>query len=159
MNLNKQTKKQSGFTIIEVMIVLAVAGLIMAIVFLAIPALQRSNRNTQRKNDATRLAGLIAEYASNNNGKLPTNLTTDINSPTWSFFTTVSRVDITAAAATAPAASTEPNSDTMQAVLGGKCTATTNNTTTATSLVGKGSARQVAVWYGMEPQGSTCISQ
>jgi type II secretory pathway pseudopilin PulG len=56
------------------MIVLAIAGLIMAIVFLAIPALQRNNRNTQRKNDITRLAGQINDYISNNNGKLPTSL-------------------------------------------------------------------------------------
>lgn len=39
----KRTVKNSprGFTIVEVMIVLAIAGLIMLIVFLAIPALQR----------------------------------------------------------------------------------------------------------------------
>ena len=55
-------RKAAGFTIIEVMIVLAIAGIIMAIVFLAIPAIQRSNRNTQRRSDATRLGGLAVSY-------------------------------------------------------------------------------------------------
>ena len=47
-----KTKREEGFTIIEVLIVLAIAGLILLIVFLAIPALQRNSRNTQRKNDS-----------------------------------------------------------------------------------------------------------
>lgn len=70
--LSKLKKNNSsGFTIIEVMIVLAIAGLILLIVFLAIPALQRNGRNTQRKNDAANLAGGVATYLSNNNGTLP----------------------------------------------------------------------------------------
>ncbi|HPW47952.1 MAG TPA: prepilin-type N-terminal cleavage/methylation domain-containing protein, partial [Candidatus Saccharibacteria bacterium] len=35
-------KDQKGFTIIEVLIVLAIAALILLIVFLAVPALQRN---------------------------------------------------------------------------------------------------------------------
>jgi prepilin-type N-terminal cleavage/methylation domain-containing protein len=42
-------RKQSGFTIIELMIVLTIAGLIMLLVFLAVPALQRNSRNYGRK--------------------------------------------------------------------------------------------------------------
>jgi prepilin-type N-terminal cleavage/methylation domain-containing protein len=40
-NIYKQ-KRQQGFTIIEVLIVLAIAALILLIVFLAVPALQRN---------------------------------------------------------------------------------------------------------------------
>lgn len=61
----------SGFTIIEVMIVLAIAGLILLIVFLAVPALQRSSRNTQRKNDSAAISGAIANFIDNNAGSLP----------------------------------------------------------------------------------------
>src|SRR6202012_43961 len=61
----------TGFTIIEVLIVLAIAGLILMIVFLAVPALQRNSRNTQRKNDVQALLGAISEYEDNNNGSLP----------------------------------------------------------------------------------------
>ena len=63
--------KQQGFTIIEVMIVLAIAALIMLIVFLAVPALQRSSRNTAVKEDASRLATAVSSFVSNNNGTLP----------------------------------------------------------------------------------------
>ena len=70
-NAYKQ-KRGQGFTIIEVMIVLAIAGLILAIIFLAVPALQRNTRNNSRKNDATHLAGLVSEYAGNHAGVLPT---------------------------------------------------------------------------------------
>ncbi|MEK9196120.1 MAG: type II secretion system protein [Patescibacteria group bacterium] len=61
-------KKQKGFTIIEVLIVLAIAGLIILIVFLAVPALQRNSRNTQRKNDASAVLGATQEDVNNNNG-------------------------------------------------------------------------------------------
>ncbi|CAM6000314.1 unnamed protein product [Sphagnum balticum] len=53
------------------MIVLAIAGLILLIVFLAVPALQRTARNTSRKNDAANIASSISTFESNNNGNLP----------------------------------------------------------------------------------------
>jgi prepilin-type N-terminal cleavage/methylation domain-containing protein len=49
--LNKQ-----GFTIIEILIVLAIAGLIMMFVFLAVPTLERNTRNAERKHDASLIA-------------------------------------------------------------------------------------------------------
>lgn len=63
----KQFKSSSGFTIIEVMIVLAVAAMIMLIVFLAVPALQRNARNTQRTSDSSKVAGAVNECLSNHN--------------------------------------------------------------------------------------------
>src|SRR3982751_3532461 len=66
-NLYKQ-KRQQGFTIIEVMIVLAIAAVILLIVLLAVPALQRNSRNTQRNNDAATLAAAVNTCLSNNNG-------------------------------------------------------------------------------------------
>lgn len=60
-----------GFTIIEVLIVLAIAGLILLVVFLAVPSLQRNSRNTQRKADVSSALGAVTEYVSNNGGKLP----------------------------------------------------------------------------------------
>jgi len=68
---NERTAGQKGFTIIEVLIVLAIAGLILLIVFLAVPALQRNARNTAIKNDAASLAGGFAEYSANNDGASP----------------------------------------------------------------------------------------
>lgn len=81
--LNKIGKKlghkDGGFTIIEVMIVLAVAGLIMAIVLVAIPQLQRNTRNSARRDIMGRIKTEIDSYAGNNNGKIPQS-STDLSS-------------------------------------------------------------------------------
>lgn len=69
---NKNTK---GFTIIEVVLVLAIAGLIFLVVFLALPALQRGQRDTQRKQDLGRFMSQLTAYQSNNQGQLPTSWT------------------------------------------------------------------------------------
>jgi prepilin-type N-terminal cleavage/methylation domain-containing protein len=70
--MNVQLKnKQKGFTIIEVVLVLAIAGLIFLMVFIALPALQRNQRDTQRKNDLSRAQTAINNYQSNNRGALP----------------------------------------------------------------------------------------
>ena len=64
-------KKTKGFTIIEVVLVLAIAGLIFLVVFLALPQLQRSQRDSTRKSQVGRLVAGLQQYASNNNGSLP----------------------------------------------------------------------------------------
>jgi prepilin-type N-terminal cleavage/methylation domain-containing protein len=64
-------QKEKGFTIIEVVLVLAIAGLIFMMVFIALPALQRSQRDTQRKNDLSRVHTAITNYSSSNKGNLP----------------------------------------------------------------------------------------
>lgn len=64
-------KSKPGFTIIEVVLVLAIAGLIFLMVFIALPALQRNQRDTQRKNDMGNLITAIQRYQSNNRGKIP----------------------------------------------------------------------------------------
>lgn len=64
-------KQQKGFTIIEVVLVLAIAALIFLMIFIALPALQRGQRDTARKNDANAMASALGTYRSNTNGKLP----------------------------------------------------------------------------------------
>lgn len=63
-------KSKKGFTIIEVVLVLAIAGLIFLMVFIALPALQRSQRDTQRRNDYSMLSTAVTSYISNNGGKV-----------------------------------------------------------------------------------------
>ncbi|MBR3386412.1 type II secretion system protein [Candidatus Saccharibacteria bacterium] len=70
MAKNKLNTKE-GFTIIEVVLVLAVGGLIMMMVFLALPALQRSQRDTQRRDQLAGLVTQITQYQANNRNKLP----------------------------------------------------------------------------------------
>jgi prepilin-type N-terminal cleavage/methylation domain-containing protein len=77
-NVYKQ-KREQGFTIIEVLIVLAIAALIFLIVFLAVPALNRSSHNNAIKHDAANVLSAIQTFESNNNGQLPT---TVANCPT-----------------------------------------------------------------------------
>ena len=66
-----QANERGGFTIIEVVLVLAIAGLIFLMVFIALPTLQRSQRDTQRRNDLARISTQISQYQTNNNGRLP----------------------------------------------------------------------------------------
>ena len=72
---NQGMKKHNlyrGFTIIEVVLVLAIAGLIFLMVFLALPALQRSQRDTQRKRDVAVIRAAVENYRSNNKGSIKT---------------------------------------------------------------------------------------
>jgi prepilin-type N-terminal cleavage/methylation domain-containing protein len=46
---NKNLKFKQGFTIIEVVLVLAIAGLIFLAIFITLPALQRAQRDQARK--------------------------------------------------------------------------------------------------------------
>lgn len=62
-------KSQKGFTIIEVALVLAIGALIFLVVFLATPALQRSQRNDARKRDTASVATAVAAYISDNPNK------------------------------------------------------------------------------------------
>lgn len=59
-------KSQKGFTIIEVALVLAVGALIFLVVFLAVPALQRNQRNDARKRDQSQIVEAITSYIANN---------------------------------------------------------------------------------------------
>lgn len=136
----QQKKNNKGFTIIEVLIVLAIAGLIMLVVFLAVPALQRNSRNTQRKNDVQLILGGINEYASNNNGANPTTLAAAQQGVKTSFYQTA---DITFATNNTAIAS--PNTGGLYLNIGAKCNATNDN------VGGTGAnSRSVAIVYSVE---------
>lgn len=72
--MNTKLKSQKGFTIIEVLIVLAIAGLIMLVVFMAVPALQRNQRNSGRRTDASRIASAANDHVTNSGGKVPASI-------------------------------------------------------------------------------------
>ena len=70
IKINKnQNSTKKGFTIIEVVLVLAIAGLIFLMVFLALPALQRSQRDTQRKQDVAMVVTALHNWKANNQGR------------------------------------------------------------------------------------------
>ena len=67
----KKRDFKKGFTIIEVVLVLAVAGLIFIMVFVALPALQRSQRDNARRDDLMNFVSQVKKYQTNNRGALP----------------------------------------------------------------------------------------
>jgi prepilin-type N-terminal cleavage/methylation domain-containing protein len=70
--MNAANKTLKGFTIIEVVLVLAIAGLIFLMVFVALPALQAGQRDTARKSDASTVLSAVNTFASGNRGAFPT---------------------------------------------------------------------------------------
>ena len=155
--MSKLTRKEKGFTIIEVMIVLAIAAVILLAVFLAVPALQRSSRNQQRKTDAANLLAGINEYASNQNGTLPAVLclsgnTVSVAGGTCAAQTNATTVNVSGqftsfTIAPYAASSTAPN--VMKIFTGASC----NGNALAT-----GSGRSVAAFYQIEPATDQCQS-
>jgi prepilin-type N-terminal cleavage/methylation domain-containing protein len=156
LNKTKQQKSDRGFTIIEVMIVLAIAGLILLIVFLAVPALQRNSRNTQRKNDVSALIGAVNEYTSNNSGALPTTSAQVLALSKPGYYTSgpgagAGQVDLQTGA---------------QAALGGtagddRVVIVTQAQCAAGGATAAGNARQVSIEYEIETAGAwtpTCQS-
>lgn len=69
-----------GFTIIEVVLVLAVAALIIAGVFAALPALQNSQKDNSEKASVNAILAKLVEYYGNNNSTWPATCTTSCNS-------------------------------------------------------------------------------
>jgi len=68
----KQIKESAkGFTIIEVVLVLAIAGLIFLMVFIALPALQRGQRDAQRREDLSRINTQLQNFSSASRGSIP----------------------------------------------------------------------------------------
>ena len=70
--MSKQELKQKGFTIIEVVLVLAIAALIFLMVFIALPALQRNQRDTARKQELQKVVAAVTTWQSNHKGASPT---------------------------------------------------------------------------------------
>ncbi|MGD8374054.1 MAG: type II secretion system protein [Candidatus Woesebacteria bacterium] len=150
-----QKTHDGGFTIIEVVLVLAIAALIFLIVFLALPALQRSQRDTARKNDVSRFISQLTNYQSNNQGAIPANtgwagfvssyMTVGGQSfadPQTGSYT----LNVLASTATAPTSTI----GTVNIYPGGVCDSDLTNGVTA------GSARQVAIVMPVEQGGFYC---
>ena len=65
-------RKQNGFTIIEVSLVLGIAGLIFLMAFVALPALWGTARDSERRDDVLTFTQKLKDFQTNNNrGALP----------------------------------------------------------------------------------------
>ncbi len=75
----------AGFTIVEVIIVMAIAGLILLIVLNVIPALERSSRNNQRKQDAAFILDTVSHSELSNSGNFPVECGSGQDGPSGGF--------------------------------------------------------------------------
>ena len=153
--MTNQQKK--GFTIIEVVLVLAIAGLIFLMVFIALPALQRGQRDGQRRDDMSRFMSQINSYATNNRGNVPPATTAGINTANTGFLDSYMK--------RANGEFKDPqtgNNYTVSFGVGG--TATTSNIVYATSAkcngenieANAGATRSVAIKIQLEGSGFFC---
>lgn len=157
--MNVQKNNEKGFTIIEVVLVLAIAALIFLMVFIALPALQRSQRDTQRKNDLGRVQTALQSFQSNNRNKLPAFISGSGTLTSAQFIDQYLKVggdtfDDPDGTAYTIAAGTVPSSFTTGAIRftkGAVCDGEALNTT------GQG-ASKVAFQYKLEGGGIACVN-
>ena len=150
MHTKLQHRKESGFTIIEVLIVLAIAGLILLVVFLAVPALQRNSRNTTIKNDAQNVLGGVSEYRGAKDGANPASI--DVATPgvvkyrdASAEITSIKIQGSTKVTAITAVPSSPPAVSELQVYLGQKC---------ASDTTVSANTRSVAVFYSIETSGN-----
>lgn len=77
MTLNR---KQQGFTIVELLIVIVVIGILAALVITTFTGIQQKGRNTERTTDIKALHGQVEAYFAQN-GYYPT--LANLNDTTW----------------------------------------------------------------------------
>lgn len=147
---NLKNKRQEGFTIIEVMIVLVIAAVILLIVFLAVPALQRNSRNTQAKNEAAQIMAAVGEKSGNDNAKaLVASVSTSPGSDAATIMGLTKNKTITTLNVVGNATaitSTNVNSTSATLVAVAKCTVPADGTYTASGATN----RQVVLIYQVE---------
>lgn len=142
--MNVQTNKK-GFTIIEVVLVLAIAALIFLMIFVALPALQRGQRDTARKNEAGSIASAVNTFRSNNRGNLP-----DDTAALDSYIDDLNQIT-NVEVASGVGEYDDPSEDEAVVVTGAQCSNDEN-------VVTGGTARQAAVVAFVETGGTYCQS-
>jgi prepilin-type N-terminal cleavage/methylation domain-containing protein len=145
--------KLKGFTIIEVLIVLAIAGLILVVVFLAVPALQRNSRNQQYRSEASRILSGAQEFINNNNGTLPA------SSDNTVILGNSNAKNITSLTVTNPGTTTAVTPTLTGATLETGVTCGTIGATSVTPSTTNAPARSMILIFGVEKNDGTVIAQ
>lgn len=155
-SMSKQELKQKGFTIIEVVLVLAIAALIFLMVFIALPALQRNQKDQARRTVMGKVASAVTTYQSNRRSQQPTTgallapYADGVASGTNGSLENGSYTLVVSAWATGATVGAA-NQSTIQVYTGAKC-----DPTGAFAVVG--TAKQAAVLIGLE-NGNAVVCQ
>lgn len=155
----KNLTKEKGFSIIEVVLVLAIAGLIFLMVFIALPALQRNQRDQARQTEVGTIVSAINTYMGSNNGQMPTSanrvagiVSGNAGSNALESGTTVRLISYSTASGNVTRADTvagtnrSVGTDEILIVTGSKCPTTLSDTAVLTA----GTRRQSAVYANLE---------
>lgn len=157
--MNRNLYQRKGFTIIEVVLVLAIAALIILMVFIAWPALQRTQRDQARKNDISLISTAVGSYKTNNKANLPscTQLAKQLETINLSQYDTKSNPctsggDLRSASVGSGSAQYgDPKTDFSYLIYvpGARCDGEGDSTRAV-----KGSSRQAALLYAVEANGT-----
>lgn len=76
--MKKNIKNNKGFTLIEILLVIAILAILAGIVIVAVNPLKQlaDARNTQRRADATTILNAVYQYTVDNSGTVPATITT-----------------------------------------------------------------------------------
>ena len=153
--MNVQTQQKQGFTIIEVVLVLAIAALIFLMVFLAFPALQRNQKDQQRRTDIGRFVSQMSQYETNTSGSVPANqnaLNTFVSSYLRSGGDTFKDPDSGNDYTVSLATPTNPALGTIYYMNNAKCNSAGNG------FVSGAGSRKIAVLTKLQSSGTYCQS-
>ena len=141
----KATKSENGFIIIEVALVLAVAGLIFLVVFLALPALQKSQKDTAAREAVGQTLNIAQNFLVDNGDTWvadPSDIQQWIDMENNHFSPYIYGQKIangsTSFAFSSPLGPNLPSANTMQIQLGGLCGNNLSSTASASASDGSG---------------------
>ena len=78
LNFKKLKQQQAGFTLLEVLLVVAIIAILAGIVIIAINPSKNlgDSRNSQRSSDVNTILNGVYQYSLDNNGTIPASITT-----------------------------------------------------------------------------------
>jgi prepilin-type N-terminal cleavage/methylation domain-containing protein len=142
ISIMRSYRRNSGFTLIEIVLVLAIAGLIIIAVLLAVSGAQKARRDYQRKQDLAQLVAMVDKWRANHNDanldteadlqNLSTNEFGEFKDPS----TGTSYQLIFHEQATSHSAITVPNIGQISYMVGHVCGSDSGSTTLVTSVPG-----------------------
>jgi prepilin-type N-terminal cleavage/methylation domain-containing protein len=73
------TKTKSGFSLLELLIVIAIMGILISVGVVSYSSVQLKTRNSRRKSDMKAIQAAFEQYYADNNGTYPANCSEDLS--------------------------------------------------------------------------------